>query len=441
MRFSTWLLVLILFVQCLNSTEHAAEKSPAPAGKAILVHDYKEHDNQLVDISPDGTLMLVETRKPCPRELPTSHLFCTVFVVYDVNTGKRVGDLALDDIQNGQASFEKNNRIIIFERGSNSVLEWDPISGNKLTLPSDVKESIKTTGTGVLCSVGDGRFLAIASQKVQPDLTIETLKKASTAELTALRKTPCCRYTLETLDATGLHELQQPAFHDHPNDFGSLTQAISDNCHSWKAGSAFLIPYHDDEYDTSVPGYSRKRETNLVWVSSDAAVPSRLCRSFTSEFVYGHTISPDGSIIVVVTSEMDLLGLRDRPIEAFLNVLDAATCSTLKRWLLAFPDGEPGGGGQFARQMAISPNKGLLALSFGRFNDNFFNSSARTFFALYSLSDGHWLTTLRGDQTRGAKWISLSGAPITGDLRFSPDSRFFLGTSWHVRQWDVSLLR
>ena len=37
-------------------------------------------------------------------------------------------------------------------------------------------------------------------------------------------------------------------------------------------------------------------------------------------------------------------------------------------------------------------------------------------------------------------WISLSGAPIIGELLFSPDARFFLGTSWHVRQWDVSSL-
>src|SRR5206468_11948849 len=96
------------------------------------------------------------------------------------------------------------------------------------------------------------------------------------------------QYTLGTLDATGLHELQHPTFHDHPNDCVSLPQAIASNCHSWKAQTSYLIPYHDDEYGTNVPGYSRKRETNLFWVSTDPNVPSKLCRSFTIEFVYGH---------------------------------------------------------------------------------------------------------------------------------------------------------
>lgn len=431
MKLCSWSLVAFLLIEGLNSTVHTAQKSPA-SGKAALVHDYKEQDNQLIDVSSDGRLALIETRKSCPHEPANSHQFCTVFIVYDTGTGQKVGqELALDNIQNGRASFDKSNRINFFEVGSDLIQEWDPTSGKRLTLVGNLTESIKTTQTGVLCSIGPGRFLALGSRRLNSDAKPPF----------GLLRAPDYQYTLETLDSAGLHELQQPIFHDHPRDGQVLHQMIDSNCHSWKAGTSYLIPYHDDEYGTNVPGYSRKRETNLFWISTDPRIPPRLCRSFNNEFLYGHAISPDGSIIAAVTSEIDLFGLHVRPLEAFLNVLDAATCSTLRRTPLSLPDGESVGGVQFARQRAISPDNRHLALSFGRFNDSLFGSTGRMFFALYSLSDGHWQTTLSGDQTRGARRISLSGAPIIGDLLFSPDSRFLFATSWHVRQWDVSSLR
>ncbi|PYS38326.1 MAG: hypothetical protein DMG14_18070 [Acidobacteria bacterium] len=139
---------------------------------------------------------------------------------------------------------------------------------------------------------------------------------------------------------------------------------------------------------------------------------------------------------MVVTSNPDLLG----PRAAFLNLLDAETCSTVSRQPLISPDGEPGWRDQFAGQMAISPDKKLVAISFPTYKSRFLGSSATMLFQLYSLPDGRWLATLRGDQNKGARQIALSGAPIIGEMLFSADSRLFLATSWHVRIWDVSSL-
>ena len=92
---------------------------------------------------------------------------------------------------------------------------------------------------------------------------------------------------------------------------------------------------------------------------------------------------------------------------------------------------------QFAGQMAISPDKKFVAISFPTYKSRFLGSSATMLFQLYSLPDGRWLATLRGDQNKGARQIALSGAPIIGEMLFSADSRLFLATSWHVRIWDV----
>ena len=90
--------------------------------------------------------------------------------------------------------------------------------------------------------------------------------------------------------------------------------------------------------------------------------------------------------------------------------------------------------------MAISPDKKFVAISFPTYKSRFLGSSATMLFQLYSLPDGRWLATLRGDQNKGARQIALSGAPIIGEMLFSADSRLFLATSWHVRIWDVSSL-
>jgi hypothetical protein len=93
--------------------------------------------------------------------------------------------------------------------------------------------------------------------------------------------------------------------------------------------------------------------------------------------------------------------------------------------------------------MAISPDHGKLALTYGVFR----SYDGIAFVGLYSLTDGRRLATLRGDTYRGGVWHAIfhnteevwaQSAPVNGALTFSPDLRVLLATSANIYQWDVS---
>jgi WD40 repeat protein len=98
---------------------------------------------------------------------------------------------------------------------------------------------------------------------------------------------------------------------------------------------------------------------------------------------------------------------------------------------------------QFARSIAISPDNTLLAVSYGIAK----GISGSAFFGIYSLADGHRLSTLKGDTfTPNLRQIFISDiysaheAPINAALQFSPDSKSLYTSSRNLRQWDVSIL-
>jgi len=145
----------------------------------------------------------------------------------------------------------------------------------------------------------------------------------------------------------------------------------------------------------------------------------------------------------------------------FLTIFQADDCKLLRRLLLPFPDINPVWRApllapnnkylddhlfkdQLASSMAISADNTKVALAYGVNK----NSDGIAFFGLFSLSDGRRIATLRGDVYRGGilqglirdqLWASM--APITGEMRFSPDSRFLFATSECVWQWDLSRLQ
>src|SRR5712691_8415586 len=79
----------------------------------------------------------------------------------------------------------------------------------------------------------------------------------------------------------------------------------------------------------------------LFRISTNPGVPYAFCPFMEGESIHGYAISPDGSLIAVITG----IGERDIGDEVqgpghrvFLNVLDAAGCKLLRRVELAFPE-------------------------------------------------------------------------------------------------------
>ncbi len=105
---------------------------------------------------------------------------------------------------------------------------------------------------------------------------------------------------------------------------------------------------------------------------------------FPGEIIRGLTVSPDLSLLAIVTTSRDIYEDRQyQPInKVFLNVLQAKDCKLLRRLILPFPDIKPVWRApllapnnkyldnelfkdQLASSMAISPDNTKLALAYG----------------------------------------------------------------------------
>jgi hypothetical protein len=256
-------------------------------------------------------------------------------------------------------------------------------------------------------------------------------------------------WVLKVADGNGERTVLQPSEVEAPLPFHSLADLLGHNCSAWRSDDDFLL-------QTPSP------DSSVHWVSIQPQVEPRLCRSFPGEMICGQVISPDGSIIAVVTTSRDLMRfgsvLSDVPV--YLNILNNPDCQVSRRIALPFPEQAVWRARllapknkyldnaaflkQMAARMAISPDNTKLAISYGVYKD----PDGVAFWGLYSLPDARRLATLRGDTYRGGLWrgwlndqLYASIAPITGAMQFSPDSRMLFATSKHVWQWDVSGLR
>jgi len=193
----------------------------------------------------------------------------------------------------------------------------------------------------------------------------------------------------------------------------------------------------------------RRFGETLVWTPSASNDAPRLCREFPGERIHGYAVSPDGSLIAVVTTPRGkpFNGLLLPDSRAFLHVLSGAQCTAVKQLELTFPDDPHPAlyAGDFARHVAISPDLSKIAVAYGVRS----RTDGLAFFGIYSLADGRRLATFKGDAFRGGYWMSrrtldiaaASMAPLEGGLEFGLDSRSLYATSRYLRQWDVSSLR
>src|SRR5437762_1119873 len=131
MKCSTLLSQIVLILGSVVCSTAVGTQRVSSHGKVVLVHDYKRQDNQLIDVSSDGALILTEKRKICAQQdLNSFREFCSILVVYETSSGRQVGELELDRIQNGLAGFTNNKQVILFDYKTGSASQWDLVSTN-----------------------------------------------------------------------------------------------------------------------------------------------------------------------------------------------------------------------------------------------------------------------------------------------------------------------
>lgn len=373
----------------------------------------------MLDLSRDGKLILgLEVRKvECPAGLHS----CTrdFLVVYDAATGRKLGERTGPEQWNfGAAGFTDGHQVSAVTLQSRQTwIRWDPAAGTvgETRFPEE--------DLWPVCPLDGDRFLVVLDHKPDPAHAL-----------------------IEFADTAGLHGLRQPAVANMGlNRFPLFLRA---NCRAWRSGRFFLIP--GDGPDPT-----------LDWVSTDPAELYRTCRSFPGERVHGYAISPDGTLVAVVTGAGKIpVGGPDY--RTYLNVLAAGDCSVLRRFPLAFPEKAKWRPGPilnrkagfldniafadlFARQLAISPDNRMLAVAYGIMRD----PNGFAYFGLYSLADGHRISTLAGDAYRCGIWhgallndeLHCQTAPFDGAVLFSPDSQKLFGTSKVLHRFNVSGLK
>ena len=351
----------------------AAENQP------ILVHEYKKDNADLIELSWDGRLILTKGSRWTGCHGRKGRCRVEILAVYEVLTGKQLGEyISKDDglfsaagfvqgqsVSAAEISYDSQKRRIV----TNGLL-WDPVSGTHTDFLFLNAEDVTP-----VCPLEGDQFLAVIYRKSNPGTSL-----------------------LAIVDAIGLHELQQPQLPRFSFDFPMGDQSFVSmraNCTAWKAGSSYLVQ-------------SAGAERSLHWVSTQSIESSKACRTFPSERVHGYAVSPDGTLVVVMT------GVGELPVGApgyhvFLNMLAARDCSALRRVELLFPEkptwktpllnpkaryrNNVAYSDQFARRITISPDNKMLAITYGVFSD----PNGLAFFGLYSLSDGRRLSTVPGD--------------------------------------------
>jgi hypothetical protein len=420
----TKLMLAIVYLGATSCFSWTAEKN-----EPVLVRELTKDSARPVDLSSDGHYILTIGERRNPER---SDLRLSVLAVYETKTGNIVGKPVIEAERKFTAAiFDGPQRVLalktqyIFPSHSiPALLEWDFVSGNLSERPVQ-----PANGFMPACILNNRQFAGVVHA---PD----TQRGLFPQEL------------LTVSEENGLRILRQPsAAPSHGPRFHTLATLLGDNCSAWRSGDSILLANTD-------PG-------DLHWISIQPAKDPTHCHSFPDEIICGQAVSPDGSLIAIVTTNRDLNKLAEvaEMPAVFLNVLQAQTCKPVHRFLLEFPEKPVWRRyalsrkkyldnqlffSQLASRMAISPDKSKLALAYGIYQ----SSDGTAYYGLYSLSDGRRLATLRGNKNRGGFWqgiksdeIWASSAPLTGILIFSPDSRMLYAGSKGVFHWDISGLR
>ena len=419
---------ILLALVCLCAP--ASFSWTAEKNGAILVRELTMDSARPVDLSSDGRFILTIGERKNPER---SGLRLSVLAVYETNKGKIVGKPVIETERKFTAAiFDGPQRVLALKtqriypyHSSPALLEWDFISGALSERP---------------VKLGEG---------FMPACILNSRQLAGVVYAPDTKRGFLAQELLTVSEENDLRRLRQPsASPSYGPRFHTLSTLLGDNCNAWRSGDSILLA-------NTNPG-------DLHRVSIQPDKDPILCHSFPGEIICGQAVSPDGSLIAVVTIDRDLNKLA-RVAEVppvFLNILQAQTCKPVRRFLLEFPE-KPVWRSyalsrkkymdnhlffrQLASRMAISPDNTKLALAYGIYK----SSDGTAHFGLYSLSDGRRLATLRGNKNRGGFWqgfigngeIWASSAPLTGILQFSPDSRMLYAGSQGVFHWDISGLR
>lgn len=406
-------------------------QAPGQSGPRLVRH-YKAGASELLGLSSDGQFLLtrgVGRQRPCAAGNDDKNkngnnraTKCRqpVLAVYKARTGERVAELeGREDSWFSAAAFAQNSHVVSVIESSHSMdtegITWDPLlrkaERQRLPLPAVSTE-------GPACLVADGSWLVA--------LPAAGWKMALARQDAVL--------VLEQAPRTG--------------------PLSSFDCGSRIHGRSFLLP------DAS------GRRTVLRWISMDSKPPA-LCRQFSEE-IFNSAISPDGSLIVVVTGTVAPEALGSDVLEpgrhtTSVQVLSGSTCELLHSFALQFPEQPrlkvPLLGPKywanarlrngFALKLAVSPDNTKVALGYGVRSGHAF-SNATAYFGIYSLQkDGRRMATVPGDVFRNGWWetmrmfdsVPTTSAPLTGLLQFSPDSQTLFTSSASIREWDLSGLR
>jgi hypothetical protein len=260
---------------------------------AKLIRVY-ERESDLIDVSGDGKRILaIETQK---RKCADKKNICRseTLVVYETSTGKKLGEFKTRDRDGGlfsSAAFLQQNKVGAFENSRSLWIEWNFENGQ-----IQEKEIFIKLDSQMLCVTPDNRFL---------------LKK---------RVGPLER--LSTLDPENMftESIQTPVL--PIEDF---------DCQGWRHGSSYLL-----ETETA------DNHVSLSLISSKPEISSKGCHIIPKEQIYNHTVSPDDSIIAIITGVSgqglvadDVFSPEDK---TFLNLYDGAACERSKRFELEFPE-------------------------------------------------------------------------------------------------------
>jgi hypothetical protein len=394
---------------------------PAEAKQAKLIRKYRTDNPELIELSHDGKFLLTQgTRKVKCANKAECQISVPVLAVYEASTGIRVGDFLPeppDRLITFSAVFFVQEQVRLIESRyetstRRTAFQWDPRTKSRtiLSVPEIAAKSMAT------CHLGGERSLNVTVTDGRRRLALQ--------------------------DETGVHpvpDLEVPVSGDMRPFFSS------GNCDTYKARNRYLI------------ANGHTKGSTLYWVSASPQTAPEVCRLFPDERLDGHAISKDGSVIVVISSRIVPASIPDGRVgefHAFLNVLDR-TCNLTRKVELQLPEGAQKlktpvfsftrldnyhFAEQFGQQLAISPDNRKLALAYGQYRD----PNGIAFFGLYSLPDGHRLTTLQGETYKAgilhggllSDQLWANSAPITGPLEFSPDSRTLYISSKYVFVWE-----
>lgn len=412
-------------------------------------------DSALIDISGDAQWLLASSRRRVKCADGKDLCYGNILTVYDAATGKTIGELASKrnnddpkDIESSQflsPAFIDGRKVGTVElyrdaQRKQSVQEWltwEPVSGLKEIAPTKLPKEF-----GYVCPIDGQHLLGLGPPEIWPPYVPVERNGPNLYDMNDPRnRAP--RHVSRSLQVVQMDSTQR--------DIGVLTDApvrFPFQCSAWRSGNSYLL--QDSEvgknYPESIFGKS------LTWFTTERGVSPRPCRVFEGERIHGYAIAVDGSLIAVITSLRE-----DSQHRTFLNVLDGQSCREVKRFELDFPEKPEQRSAfllfgpkhvtnvpfpdQFARSVAISPDKTKLAVSYGISK----GMSGLSFFGVYSMTDGHRLATLEGDTYTPSlrdffidDIFSASEAPIAGTLGFSPDSNTLYTSSDDLRQWDIS---